>query len=81
MSMPKLRTYILHKNRYETETYVKMFMSRKQRSLLAQTRAGILPLKVETGRFRNIKDPLTGNMRRMKIEERTCDICKQNFVS
>ena len=29
MSMPKLRTYVLHKNRYETETYVKMFMSRK----------------------------------------------------
>ena len=40
-------------------------MSRGKRSPLAQLRLGILPLKIETGRFSNLDR-----------EERLCDFCK-----
>ena len=49
-SKPKLRTYIKFKETLKTEEYVKVCLSRMQRSLLAQFRSGILPLYVETGR-------------------------------
>ena len=39
-------------------------MSRPKRSILAQFRSGILPLKVETGRFQQIP-----------VEDRTCNFC------
>ena len=39
-------------------------MSRPKRSILAQFRTGILPLKVETGRFQQLP-----------VEDRTCDFC------
>ena len=48
---PKLRTYILFKEKFETEWYVQHSLSRKARSLLAQFRCGVLPLKIETGRL------------------------------
>ena len=48
---PKLRTYQTFKNDYATEEYLNIFLTRYQRSLLAQFRAGILPLRVETGHF------------------------------
>ncbi len=41
----------------------------RRRSLLAQLRLGILPLHLETGRFRN-----------KKVEERTCLICDSQDV-
>ncbi len=49
---PKLRTYISFKEQYWTEDYVKLFIPRKERSMLAQIRFGILPLQIETGRFK-----------------------------
>ncbi len=49
---PKLRTYFLFKKNYRTENYVKYCMCRKQRSLIAQLRISILPIYIETGRFR-----------------------------
>ncbi len=52
---PKLRTYILFKDAYSTEDYVKYCFPRYQRSLLAQLRCGVLPLEVEIARFRNKK--------------------------
>ncbi len=52
MNGPKLRTYVLFKEMYCTEYYVKYCMSRQQRSLIAQLRLGILPIHIETGRFR-----------------------------
>ncbi|XP_053387326.1 uncharacterized protein LOC123542028 [Mercenaria mercenaria] len=35
---------------FETENYVKLNLKRNERSLLAQLRCGILPLRIETGR-------------------------------
>ncbi len=50
---PKLPTYVKFKENIETESYIKYCMLR--RSLLTQLRLGILPLHLETGRFRNKK--------------------------
>ncbi len=61
---PKLRTYILFKDNYDTEDYVKYCLPRLQRSLLAQIRCGVLPLHIEIGRFRGLKP-----------EERLCILC------
>ncbi len=69
LTKPKLRTYILFKENYVTEDYVKYCNSRLKRSLLAQTRLGILPLSIEIGRFRNIK-----------LEERLCILCNQREI-
>ena len=80
ISMPKLRTYIQIKHAYCTESYVKIYLSRYQRSLLAQIRSGILPLRIETGRYQNIKDNITKKMRKMKVEERICLICNSGAV-
>ena len=54
-SKPKLRTYNQIKDSFETEEYVKYINNRRERSILAQFRCGILPLELETGRYRNIK--------------------------
>ena len=48
---PKLRTYLKFKTTYETENYVKLNLQRKERSVLAQFRCGVLPLRIESGRF------------------------------
>ncbi len=48
---PKLRTYAKFKLTLETERYLNMEFSRKERSTLAQFRLGILPIRIETGRF------------------------------
>ena len=55
-------------------------MSRRNRSLFAQLRFGILPLRVETGRFKNIKDSQTGQVRKLKPQERLCEICNSNEI-
>ena len=62
---PKLRTYVQIKASKETEKYVKMNLSCRERSLLAQIRIGILPLHLETGRYRNVP-----------IDQRYCFHCK-----
>ena len=66
---PKLRTYKTFKEHYKTEDYVKFNISRRQRSLMAQFRIGILPLHVETGRFRGTP-----------LEERICQMCNNNVI-
>ncbi len=38
-------------------------------SSIAQTRIGIVPLHIETGRCRNVK-----------LENRTCQVCKNNDI-
>ena len=48
---PKLRTYVKFKEAYTVEPYVLSFISRRQRSITAQLRCGILPLAIETGRW------------------------------
>jgi hypothetical protein len=66
---PKLRTYVKFKRNIETETYVKSFLGRQNRSLLAQFRIGILPLKIETGRFTNTP-----------LDARICNLCNLNEI-
>ena len=66
---PKLRTYIKFKDWYKTEDYVRFNICRRQRSLMAQFRIGILPLHVETGRFRGVP-----------LEERLCLLCSKNAI-
>ena len=44
-------------------------MSRHTRSLFAQFRLGILPIKIETGRFS-----------RQELENRTCDVCTSGEI-
>ena len=68
-SKPKLRTYITFKNTINTEDYVKQCISRRKRSLLAQFRLGILPLAIETGRFKGVE-----------ARERVCKICNTDNV-
>ena len=55
--MPKLRTNALFKHEYKTEEYLKMYLPRSQ---LAELQSGTLPLRIESGRFKNIRDPNTG---------------------
>ena len=50
---PKLRSYITFKSEFGEENYLKINLTRTERSMLAQFRCGILPIRIETGRFRN----------------------------
>ena len=45
--------------------------------MLAQLRCGILPLRLETGRFG--RDDETGRLRKLTVNERLCQICTCNF--
>ena len=66
---PKLRTYVTFKDNINTEPYVKFLMSKRARSLFTQFRHGILPLKIETGRFRNLP-----------VAQRICELCQMDIV-
>ena len=66
INKPKLRTFVLFKEHFETEDYVKINCSKYKRSLLAQLRIGILPLEIETGRYYRINP-----------ENRICKLCKK----
>ena len=66
---PKLRLFKQICEVESSERYVKLNISSSERSLLAQLRMGILPLRIETGRFSNLK-----------INERLCQMCKTGEV-
>ena len=65
-SKPKLRYYNMYKNSLEPEPYVLAELSKRKRSAIAQFRSGILPLSIETGRFRGVE-----------INNRICPVCSQ----
>ena len=50
-SSPKLRTYKLFKQSFGAEKYLLLNCDKYERSVLAQFRCGILPIRVETGRY------------------------------
>ena len=50
-NVPKLRTYIKFKTEFRTESYAMFNLTKCERSMLAQFRCGILPLRIETGRY------------------------------
>ncbi len=57
-------TYVLFKGNFCVEPYLRVNMDRKYRSVLAKLRCGILPLEIETGRWKNVD---AGN--------RLCELC------
>ena len=65
----KLRYYNMFKSDLLPEEYLNLHIHKYQRSLFAQFRAGILPLHVETGRFRNLP-----------LEQRLCVLCDKSEV-
>ena len=69
LSKPKLRTYATFKDKFETTDYIKINLSRFDRSLMSKFRCGILQLHIETGRFNQTK-----------VEDRFCNICKEGFI-
>ena len=68
-NFPKLRTYVNFKLTFSIEPYVFKILSRRRRSLMAKLRMGILPLAIETGRWRSLP-----------IEERVCTLCNAQEV-
>ena len=66
---PKLRTYRLFKNEFKTSNSV-FVCNRAKRSLLSKFRTGILPLRIETGRW----------YQGTNLEERVCEICGNGEV-
>ena len=66
---PKLRTYINFKDTLTTEQYVTAFLPKYQRSALSKFRCGVLPLKIETGRYCGIS-----------VENRLCEFCNKNEI-
>ncbi len=69
LNKPKLRTYVKFKTCFKIEDYVMPFMSRRQRSYLAQLRCGILWRHIETGRWYGVKE-----------ENRLCKTCNNNQI-
>ena len=66
----KLRTYRLFKKELKTEAYVNIIMPKRHRSALAKFRAGVAPLRIETGRYERTIVP---------INQRTCFNCLNNI--
>ena len=66
---PKLRYYNLFKPDLSQTEYLSLNIPKYQRSLFAQFRAGVLPLQVEIGRFRETL-----------LEERFCNLCDMDQV-
>ncbi len=64
-----LRTYIKFKEQFETKQYITYCVSHRKRSLLVQFRMGVLPLAIETGRFKSIP-----------VEEKVCVLCNINDI-
>ena len=66
-TVSKHRTYREFKSEYTTEKYLLANMTKLEKSHFAQFRCGILPLRVETGRYSGLS-----------VHERTCTICTSN---
>ena len=82
---PKLRTNRTFKQRFGTENYVKKNTPKPVRSRFSQFRIGILPIRIDTGRFETILDQQTGVLRKLNVNERACNICssgpqRTNFI-
>jgi hypothetical protein len=67
--LPKLRLYKNIKRNFRTENYLCMNIPKFQRSLLAQLRCGILPIRIETGRYRG-----------EAVDDRICTMCSLDCI-
>ena len=68
-TVAKLRTYRMFKTEFKCENYITLNLRKNERSALCQFRCGILPLRIETGRY-------IGET----IEDRLCRFCSQNSI-
>lgn len=68
-SVSKLRTYRSFKSDFNLEKYVTMDIPKPHRSILAQFRCGVLPIRIETGRFRG-----------EEVNDRLCIICSVEAI-
>ncbi len=69
LSKEKLCTFNLIHDFENTKTLVKMNLDRWERSLVTKLKAGVLPLHLETGRYKGVKREL-----------RHCKVCKKKEV-
>ncbi len=65
----KLRTYRTFKQDMCTASHLNCNLPKYERSLISQLRLGVLPLRIETGRFTNLA-----------VENRICQLCDMNEV-
>ncbi len=72
--MPKLDTYKVAKDFTESATLVRANLPRNERSLVARLLCGILPLEIETGRYKD-KDK-----KKNERKERYCKVCGSQLV-
>ena len=70
-SLPKLRSYIGMTSFVSLKAYIFKPLSFIQRKFLAKFRLGVIPLRIETGRYERPKIPAA---------ERTCKVCNNNTV-
>lgn len=57
-TLSKLKHYCKFKNVFEVESFVYKIHNRRERSLLSQFRFGILPIRIETGRYTQVPPEL-----------------------
>ena len=69
--MPKLRTYVNLSITGQDKAYIYKPLSFIQRKSLAKFRLGVLPLRIETGRYEYPK---------LAENQRLCQICGQNVI-
>ena len=65
----KLRTYRTFKNDMCTASHLNCNLPKYERSLISQLRLGVLPLRIETGRFVGLNE-----------QDRICTLCDNNQV-
>ena len=68
---PKLRTFIMFKDFENEPAYITKPLNFFQRRMMAKTRLGCLPIRLETGRYL---------IPRLPERERTCLVCKSNLI-
>ena len=65
----KFKTYIMFKEHFEIEPYLKNVINFGHRYSIAQCRAGIMQLGIKIGRFQNIP-----------LEHRLCKLCTYDLI-
>ena len=71
---PKLRRYITFKTTPNISSHVKQYISKPRRSLLFQLSTGILPIALEAGRYKRIRDPVTKHLEVYELKN-VCITC------
>ena len=66
---PKLRFYCKFKKEKKLEPYISMQLLPRERSYLTQVRLDILPINIETGRYKSIP-----------LERRICTLCNLDQI-